>query len=311
MSEHQPYIRIMTDVIDSGVWALLSSSARTLYPVLLKFSDFHFKPVWPNTETLMGLTGFKTKKSIVEAKRDLEKHGLIHTIAGSGRKSTKFYFLFDYEGSKITPLGDTGIPHRVANQYASGDYEGSSKGVMDGTPNHIKITINNNQHNRTKESGNESDDSEFSEEKKQSKELSNSKMSLASLLEDFGADVFYYAYREAEKRGLHSNLQYLKAICKNRVQFLQDSLKNGQYSANRIPSPVSWKGFLEWAESHLSTSSANEFKKLDICVDGSVLCVNSSISIAQKSLIERYFSEEAESNLTVVFASPKVENRIF
>lgn len=33
------YIKFMSDIIDSGLWGKLSPAAKTLYPVLLKFSD--------------------------------------------------------------------------------------------------------------------------------------------------------------------------------------------------------------------------------------------------------------------------------
>ena len=39
MADPQQYIKFMSDIIDSGTWAALSSGAKTLYPVLLKFSD--------------------------------------------------------------------------------------------------------------------------------------------------------------------------------------------------------------------------------------------------------------------------------
>lgn len=68
MGEHYPYIKFFADIIESGVWANLSSAAKTLYLVLLKFSDQHFKPVWPSTEILLRLTGFKTKNQSYKEK---------------------------------------------------------------------------------------------------------------------------------------------------------------------------------------------------------------------------------------------------
>lgn len=105
MGEHYPYIKFFADIIESGVWANLSSAAKTLYLVLLKFSDQHFKPVWPSTEILLKLTGFKTKKSIIQGKRDLIQAGLLQVTPGTGHTSSRYYFCFNYPGSKIPPQG--------------------------------------------------------------------------------------------------------------------------------------------------------------------------------------------------------------
>lgn len=304
MSEHQSYIRVMSDIFDSGIWAKLSSSAKTLYPVLLKFSDYNFKPVWPNTETLLRLTGFKTKKSIVEAKRDLEKNGLIHSISGTGRKSTHFYFRFDYPGSKITPLGDENIPLWGSNSSSSGGWENKSGRGMEGNPNNINITINNNQNKETKKK-------ELKNETSEVKKHEKNGFSLETLLEDFGPDVFHYAYREAEKRGLKDNLPYIKTICRNRIETLQKSLKNEHFLAKDEEFSPSWKGFLEWVEYKLTPSSSREFRKLEVSLDGSLLYVHSAVSPMQKNIIESFFAKEAESEIALVFASPKLENRIF
>lgn len=145
MGEHYPYIKFFADIIESGVWANLSSAAKTLYLVLLKFSDQHFKPVWPSTEMLLKLTGFKTKKSIIQGKRDLIQAGLLQVTPGTGHTSSRYYFCFNYQGSKIPPQGyifghpgggETGIP---------GVSGGRPQGSGEGAPNHINITITNNQ----------------------------------------------------------------------------------------------------------------------------------------------------------------------
>jgi hypothetical protein len=249
MSEHQSYIRIMSDIIDSGIWAKLSSAARTLYPVLLKFSDFYFKPVWPSTETLLGLTGFKTKKSLNEAKRDLIKLGLLHVIPGSGRTSTYYYFRFDYPGSQIKPLGDKNIPLWGRDSDASEGSKSQNQGGMEGYPNHINITINNNQNNETK--------------------------------------------KEIEEKGK-----------------FEKSLKNKQNLGAVEEGKISWKGFLDWVDSKLSVYSAREFHSLKAELDGSILCILSPVTDLQKNIIESYFARE-ETDLSLVFALPKVENRIF
>ncbi|MCC5815563.1 MAG: helix-turn-helix domain-containing protein [Leptospira sp.] len=249
MSEHQSYIRIMSDIIDSGIWAKLSSAARTLYPVLLKFSDFYFKPVWPSTETLLGLTGFKTKKSLNEAKRDLIKLGLLHVIPGSGRTSTYYYFRFDYPGSQIKPLGDKNIPLWGGEFQPSEGAKSRNQGGIEGYPNNINITINNNQNNETKK--------EIEEQRK-----------------------------------------------------FEKPLKSKQNSNVGFDERVSWKSFLDWVDSKLSVYSAREFHSLKVELDGRVLCVLSPVTDLQKNIIESYFDRE-ETDISLVFALPKVENRIF
>ncbi|MCP5502260.1 MAG: helix-turn-helix domain-containing protein [Leptospiraceae bacterium] len=149
MNENQPYIRLMVDIIDSGIWAKLSPAARTLYPVLLKFSDYTFKHVWPGTDTLLKLTGFKTKKSINEAKKELVKFGLLQISPGTGRTNTKYFFCFNYEGSKITPLGYKNARPRDAGNHLPGGQETPTYRDMAIPPNHINITIENKNINNT------------------------------------------------------------------------------------------------------------------------------------------------------------------
>jgi hypothetical protein len=306
MSEHQSYVRIMSDIFDSGVWAKLSPAARALYPVLLRFSDYNFKYVWPNTETLLRLTGFRTKKSIVEAKRDLENHGLIHSVSGTGRTSTRYYFRFDYEGSKITPLGDRAIPSWGEDGGLSGAYGSKLEGDKKGNPNHINITIHNNQTNKTKEG------LEFENLTEKNQQKQNIyPISIENLLEDFGPDVFHYAYQEAKKRNLQDNLPYLKTICRNRVTNLQEKIKNGQKSANQPSQQPSWFGFLEWAKTRLSSSSYSDLQDLEVAVEGECIYLQEEVSPSQRTIVERYFSQEVDTDILVVFASPKVENRIF
>ena len=101
MDTNNMYLAIMSDILDSGVWAKMGPAAKALYPVLCKFSNHTFKPVWPGTDELLRLTGFKTKKSLQEAKKELIKLGLLHVIAGTGRTSSHYYFRFDYPGSRV------------------------------------------------------------------------------------------------------------------------------------------------------------------------------------------------------------------
>lgn len=143
MQEGSFYIRFMVDIIDSGLWAELSHGAKSLYLVLLKFSDSKFKPVFPATPILMKLTGFKTKKSIIEAKKELSEKGLIKFFEGTGHTSTVYHFLFAYKKSKIPPQGSiSGYPWGGEDSHLGVPNEHIQES-LGGNPNQIHITINN------------------------------------------------------------------------------------------------------------------------------------------------------------------------
>ena len=46
-AENMPYFKFISEIIRSGLWAKLSPAARTLYPVLLSFSDAKFQASIP------------------------------------------------------------------------------------------------------------------------------------------------------------------------------------------------------------------------------------------------------------------------
>lgn len=159
---NQGYFRFMTDIIDSGTWGNLSHAAKALYPVLIKYSDFHFKPVWPGTEELQARTGIKSKKMIAQARRELQAAGLIHFIPGTGRTSTRYYFRFDYPNSQIKDLAP-GVPLQHPPECNTNAPQGKNIGTPGGaqsdpavlpaepslsppreSPNNIQITITNN-----------------------------------------------------------------------------------------------------------------------------------------------------------------------
>jgi hypothetical protein len=146
----QQFIKFMTDIIDSGVWASLSPAAKTLYPVLLKFSDQYFKDVWPSTSLLLKLTGFRSKKTLISAKRELASAGLLYFKSGTGRTNSKYIFSFNYEGSKITPQRSNSS---TPSSEQSDTPEVGDRLIQRGkpvNPNQINITITNN--NNQKES---------------------------------------------------------------------------------------------------------------------------------------------------------------
>lgn len=136
------YFKFVTALIDSGIWAELSASARTLYPVLLRFSDRNYKPVFPGSKTLLKLTGFKQKSSIRKARQELIEKGLVFCSSGTGRKNTQYHFRFDWiaGGRGNTPHDGTTTTPWVSETAPSGE-------TSEVPPyNQIHISINNNVH---------------------------------------------------------------------------------------------------------------------------------------------------------------------
>jgi hypothetical protein len=153
MTAHDlPYFKFVSPLIDSGTWARMTSAARTLYPVLLRFSDASFKPVYPGTRLLLKLTGFKQKSSLRKARRELSELGLISMTTGSGRKNTCYHFRFDFEGdSKAPPWGVRAVSAGGSGAPSRGVPGASAGGEADASQyNKIHISINNNvqEHNK-------------------------------------------------------------------------------------------------------------------------------------------------------------------
>ena len=125
-AENLLYFKFNLDIIRSGLWAQLSATARTLYPVLLSFSDGNFKPVYPGTKVLLKLTGFKHKTSLQNARRELVEKGLITLSQGNGRKKhllsiLLYWFLAPPGGRfKSPPGGGESLPRRARKISLSG-----------------------------------------------------------------------------------------------------------------------------------------------------------------------------------------------
>ncbi|RHX84065.1 helix-turn-helix domain-containing protein [Leptospira stimsonii] len=293
MGEHYPYIKFFADIIDSGVWASLSSAAKTLYLVLLKFSDQHFKPVWPSTEILLKLTGFKTKKSIIQGKRDLIQAGLLQVTPGTGHTSSRYYFCFNYPGSKIPPQGyNFGTPRGSETE----SFEGSKKaplGSAEGSPNHINITITNNQN--------------------QEPGKKNTPLSLSLLEEKYGTSILSEALGIAKLRGMEANLRYVQGICKN-LMGTEESVPMPEFNQNSSPIGMgekdpTWKGFLLWSRERLTRSSQEILEQIRIEPDGRTLCVLDSVPESLRMIIAKYFTEEIRPPILVIFSAKTEENR--
>ncbi len=140
-----PYFKFISGLIDSGIWAQMSTAARTLYPVLLRFSDSSFKPVYPGSQTLLRLTGFKQKTSLRRARKELVDLGLVSVTEGSGRKNTCYHFRFDRGDLSRTPREALRAP-AAGYPGAPGEVAGDTAETSAGTPqyNKIQISINNN-----------------------------------------------------------------------------------------------------------------------------------------------------------------------
>lgn len=288
------YIRLMTDIIDSGVWAELSHAAKTLYPVLLKFSDYHFKPVWPSTETLLKLTGFKTKKSLVMAKKELTKVGLLYHVPGGGRTSTRYHFSFHYPGSKITPLGDTGIPLRDGQTSSSAGENPSSEGHPERTPNHINITIRNT---------NQIPETKTSDREKESR--------LEEWIQLFGPDIAMAAYEKARRFQMEHDPGTMRSLCREILE--ERKLSNFKQSHSETATgihPASWQGFLVWAAQELTPSTWKVLESALVTPEGNILVVETFLPPHLKQIVQMYFTEKAKPNLYVVFAQEEELSRL-
>jgi hypothetical protein len=281
MSEtNNQYIKFMSDIIDSGLWGKLSPTARTLYPVLLKFSDQNFKQVWPSVDTLLKLTGFKTKKSISIAKKELIKEGLLYYKPGSGRTNSTYYFSFNYEGSKITPQWDKKIPLSGISQSHSEAGMATSQESNGLYPNHLNITINNTQTNK-------------------SNVQKDTFMTLENLMDIYGIQTVETALQLAKAKGLEDSMAYISGICKNICNKKPNFNQSMDVAQHIIDS---WRNFLDWSKSHLTRSSVEVLEKIAIDVDGQSIFIKQSLSEFLKQIILKYFNEEVHPQILIIFS---------
>lgn len=291
MGEHYPYIKFFADIIESGVWAGLSSAAKTLYLVLLKFSDQHFKPVWPSTEILLKLTGFKTKKSIIQGKRDLIQAGLLQVTPGTGHTSSRYYFCFNYKGSKIPPQGYIFGHPGGGNEGAPEVSERRPQGSGEGTPNHINITITNNQN--------------------QEPEKKKIHLSLDVLEEKYGPSILSEALSIAKARGMEANIKYVQGICKNLMKTDLDTVvpEFNQNQEGSQEQEATWRGFLLWSKDRLARSSIEILERTRVEPDGRTLCILDAVPESLRMIIAKYFTEEIRPPILVIFSAKTEENR--
>jgi hypothetical protein len=247
MDSNNKYLAIMSDVLDSGTWAKLGPAAKALYPVLCKFSNLNFKPVWPGTDVLLKLTGFKTKKSLQEAKRELVEAGLIHVVPGSGRTPSYYYFRFDYPGSKvdIERHRDIKASHRGIEESPPGGASGHPEGGASVAPNHINIHIKK----FTQTTNNNPDlwsllNEFFGADKRRGDFREHL---IQQMLEKYGSLEVGEAVRIAISKGKDGDIRYLEGILKNREskQAERSSQQSEEFSFANLPEELKiWQNHL-------------------------------------------------------------------
>lgn len=227
MANHT-FFKFMNDLIDSGIWAKLSSTAKTLYPVLCRFSDETFKVVWPGTEELLRLTGFQTKKSLQNAKKELIQHGLIDVVNGSGKTSSRYYFRFDYPNSQIDleSYRDTIISRRGGQKYPPEGYKNTHLGGTEISPNQINININQNTEKQERLLENLQNLLQKFVERVPKHSVENFKQHIIdNMLDKYGQLEVGEAIKIAIEKGKDGDIRYLEGILKNRKLDSQHSSK--------------------------------------------------------------------------------------
>jgi len=256
MDTNNMYLAIMSDILDSGTWANLGPAAKALYPVLCKFSNHTFKPVWPGTDVLLQLTGFKTKKSLQEARRELVEKGLLHIVSGTGRTSSHYYFRFDYPNSKVDIERHRGAavsPRGVSTDPAAG-YTATPEPAPQIPPNHINIHINK----LTQTTNNNNSEvlssllNEFFGSQKQRGGFRE--QLVQEMLEKYGSLEVGEAVRIAISRGKDGDIRYLEGILKNRDQNAPASSGAG-FTFDNLPESLKiWRDHLTYLGKFESTA---------------------------------------------------------
>lgn len=245
MEQANMYLAIMSDILDSGVWAQLSPSSKALYPVLCKFSNHLFKPVWPGTDILLQLTGFKTKKSLQEAKKELVSMGLLHVVPGTGRTPSHYYFRFDYKGSKvdIERYREKKTSPREVREYPSEVSENTLLGDRATPPNQVNIHI----HKLTQTTNNNPNLSSLLNEffGTATPRGDFREHLIQQMLAKYGSLEVGEAIRIAISKGKDGDIRYLEGILKNR-DAKNPATPANTFSFDNLPESLKvWQGHLE------------------------------------------------------------------
>ena len=257
------FFKFATIIVESGLWAKMSATAKSLYPVLLRFSDQHFKPVYPGTKHLLVLTGFKSKASLKRARKELISLGLISVQSGYGRKNTRYYFHFDsiIEGYTLTPqrgeskhLTRAGKDPSEGKTYSPGE---SREELLEGSQksppyNKINISINNQVPNQEKNIFRE-------------------------MREQYGDEKVDLAISECQLAGIKVNFQSLLKILKQK-QGLKSSV---------CDSRDTWESLVRYLQGKISPTSLELIKQAKIDDKNGVFVFRSALPLHLKSLLEK------------------------
>lgn len=268
------FFKFMNDLIDSEVWAKLSAAARALYPVLCRFSDETFKCVWPGTEELLRLTGFQTKRSLQQAKKELVEKGLLDIVPGSGRTSSRYYFRFDYIQSKINleEYRSTVVSRRGIHKEAPERYTPAIQRDTPLSPNQIHINIHQNNDKQERLLQNMQNLLQQFLSNLPQNTAENYKQHITSqMLNKYGQLEVGEAIRIAISKGKDGDIRYLEGILKNRQNensTSKPSPKNKNFfqseaerEKNRIKNNLSenWHDLVEGLEFRFSDNGVTYF----------------------------------------------------
>ena len=96
------YFMFVKDIITSGAYAKLSSSAKVIYPII----GIHINKegeAFPAISRLQKLSGL-SRPSVVSATKELINNGFVTKVKGNSRVSNRYRIVFEYEGSIINEL---------------------------------------------------------------------------------------------------------------------------------------------------------------------------------------------------------------
>lgn len=239
--QNYAFFKFMHDIVDAGIWSQLSNSSRALYPVLCSFTNEQFSFVWPATTELLRLTGFKTKKPLQQARKELMALGLIDYIPGSGHNSSRYYFRFDYAGSRIhlDTYRETMRSRRGRQTEPPGGDRLPSEGGPGGTPNNNPNNIHINIHNHSNKLDQVAEKLESVEQSLEEfaaqANVQNAQSIAESLMRKYGSLAMGKAIKIAINRGKSGDLNYLESIVEEggRIEI-----------KHRTSSAQEWKGDL-------------------------------------------------------------------
>lgn len=252
-----PYFKFVQPLIEAEIWAKMSAAARALYPVLLSFSDRYFSPVYPGSNRLLQLTGFKQKSSLRRAREELIQLGLIATTPGTGRSNTVYHFRFDWAA-----------PRGAMSRHPGAASSAFSEAPPSAPPyNQIHISINNNH----------KINNSFKKENKVDK-------SIDSLKQKYGEKNVISAQNELDLAGLPIDFESLQKILSAHSASTEVTLGNQTF----VPKPnQSWKEIRKFLSEKISKLSMNQLDQALLTETDEMLIFSSSLPVHLKQMLSR------------------------